>query len=308
MKNALTVIASGNTLPSTRKVKSGEVAVRSTFDEIAGPLDVAVYCERFLAEQTFVKYLGSAQEPISDRYLDRAREIHPRLLPHVAVADAAYTALCNITMPYRDSERINHVLAANMLSFLFAALRKTRGDDENASARLAACVGMFDPISDSVGENIGLWKSLPKHPAILALAVKKLIMLQKFDPMPCELREAMCEVYGRIKRRAGDLAEFLSLLNRADRILFAFDRAAWAEHYANVDAAAMLAMTARTGLTLDDDDRSFALDQMWQAKHEAEETLQITHAAAAQITHAAACKAKPAKRTRKQKREEGERQ
>jgi hypothetical protein len=294
MKNDLAIVSGGGKALARPSAKAGLAAINSPLEEIVGPLDVAVRCERFMAEQR--EYLGGA-EPLSDRYLDRARQVHASLLPNVAVVDEAYTALCKIIAP-RHGELISYGLAVKMLSMLFGALSKRKSDDadENARAVLAACAEMFDPISDSIGASTGFWKPLPKNPAVLALAVKKLLVAQIFTPSPCELRGAMREVHERINRRAGSLVEFLSLLNRADQTLFAFDRAAWAEHYVHVNAAAVLVMATTAEYADDDDDRARALDQLFEAKHEADE--------ASRITHAAACTTAVAKRTRKPKRPE----
>ena len=75
---------------------------------------------------------------------------------------------------------------------------------------LAACCDMFSPMNDIIGEGMGLWKPICKHPVVLALAIKKLIATSVFTPSPSELREAMATVTHRIAVRAEWLGGFLS--------------------------------------------------------------------------------------------------
>lgn len=47
---------------------------------------------------------------------------------------------------------------------------------------------MFSPANDAIGQVTGLWKAIPKHPVVLGLTIKNLILTSVFSPAPCELR------------------------------------------------------------------------------------------------------------------------
>jgi hypothetical protein len=117
-----------------------------------------------------------------------------------------------------------------MLSALFAPLGK-KGDN---AARLEACVDMFAPGIDEIGEATGLWLPIPKSPVILALAVKRLIHNAIFTPMPAELRREMREANRNIVSLANITERWLNLLRNADRIFFEHDRAQWTLAYQNI--------------------------------------------------------------------------
>jgi hypothetical protein len=49
-------------------------------------------------------------------------------------------------------------------------MAKRRNDE--AAAKLMACVDIFSPASNALGSALGLWKPAPTHPVILAVAIK----------------------------------------------------------------------------------------------------------------------------------------
>src|SRR5262249_48794094 len=158
---------------------------------------------------------------------------------------------------------------------LFGVLAKKKADaaDENATMLLAACADMFDPMNDMLGRTTGLWKPVCKHPVVLALAIKKLIATQVFTPSPSELRAAMGEARQRLDAAKRRLDNFLAWMKQADKIVFAFDRAAWEAAHARVDSRVPSAMVAHSnyGIEKDDAERCEALEKLWDAKYEAEQ-------------------------------------
>jgi hypothetical protein len=160
---------------------------------------------------------------------------------------------------------------------------------------LASCADLFNPVSDAVGIATGLWKPAPKHPLALAIAIKQLIATSVFSPSPSELREAMKLAQGKVDVLASYAGQWLQLLERADAIVFEFDRPTWDAAYANVDSKVPLALHGQ--LIETDDGPEFplsprwrALNELWEAKHAAEEM--VTNA------RLAACKTKRVKRTK----------
>jgi hypothetical protein len=139
---------------------------------------------------------------------------------------------------------------------------------------LAACCDMFSPMNDIIGEGMGLWKPICKHPIVLALAIKKLIATSVFTPSPSELREAMAKVKSRIDVHAAWLGDFLSWVGKADRLLFEFDRPAWEAAYAGVhsNVAAAMAGWLNQGPGADES-RVQALKAIWKEKRKAEQAM-----------------------------------
>jgi hypothetical protein len=138
-------------------------------------------------------------------------------------------------------DEIGFAAAQKMLSVLFATLGKRKADDESSAMMLAACADMFSPASNMISEMIGV-KPVSKHPVILALAIKKLLGASVFAPSPAELRAAMAEVKSAISLREAWLCQFLNWMQRADRLVFEFDRPAWEAAYAQLDGSVARAM------------------------------------------------------------------
>jgi hypothetical protein len=132
---------------------------------------------------------------------------------------------------------------------------------------------------------------------ILALAIKQLMAAKLFEPVESELREALAKVQQKLVGRHKMLSHWCAKVERADALVYAFDRPTWDAAYANLPSDVPLAM-----LAIVDDEQSArwrVLDQIWDKKYMAEE------AAAREVAklREAACDAKPpAKRTRKPRR------
>jgi hypothetical protein len=159
-----------------------------------------------------------------------------------------------------------------------------------------------------------LWKPVSKHPVVLALAIKRLIAKSKCVPSPSELRETMELVLERLGSLGGAAQRYIEAVQEADKIVFALDRAAWTAMYASagINSQVPLAMQGR----LEDEEpgedehgnpiaspRWRALNDVWEAKLEAEEAAELVEASESQ-PRIAACDVPPAKRTRKPKRAE----
>src|SRR5262245_6940306 len=228
---------------------------------------------------------------------DQVTRLHRSWLPNVAHADEAYELLSGIV----NHSTLTQADASAMLQYLFGAMGKRRNDE--AAAKLMACVDIFSPASNALGPALGLWESAPAHPVILAITIKQLMAEKTFEPAEAELREALDKVEKRLSAIGGWTFRWRETLDGWDRSVFECDRAAWDKAYANVDSKVVLAMREWSelgcegpGEGYDDDDNPLppsprwqALDDLVKAKHAAEEP---------QI---AACKTTVAKRTRKSK-------
>jgi len=280
-------------------------------DELAGiaeALQIAERCRQIIKDHSS---LGAGDiVRLGARMLDHAKPIH-KLLAGAAKLDCAHSTLLSIIYP---RERISHADAIKMLAVLFSAMSRKKSDAGETAMKLAACADMFDPVSEAVGKASGLWKPVPKHPVMLALAIKHLMATSVWAPSECELREAMKTVRDRLLVMAHHIGEVVSLINRADMVVFTFDRAAWNAAYADARiSASIIAVMSDDSEQLGEDGepptpRWKALDDLWEAKYAAEEAALIAADERKQITDEststkiAACKTTlPAKKTRKLK-------
>jgi hypothetical protein len=255
--------------------------------------------------------IGLVGEP---RHVETARKIHNGFLAALPELKAAESRLFEIEV---GRQQIDRVTALAMLNVLFAAIGK-RKNDEESMILLAAAADMFNPVNDVLA-SAGLLdpvidgsdefksvKPINRHPAILAIAIKKLIATAKFTSC-AELREAMADVQHVVGVKQWHLGFMTEAIDRADAMLFEKDRAAWDEIYANVDSKVVLAMRewselAGEGPSEDEDENGnpeYSPSPRWQALDD------LVKAKAAipksEPRREAACKTTPAKRTRKPK-------
>jgi hypothetical protein len=254
-------------------------------------------------------YLG-CERSLEAKFLDRAKALHSRWLPDYAEAEAAHRQLEAIVSWY-PREPITHTTATKMLAVLLGTLSKRKADDDNAAMLLASCADLFNPTNDTIGSSSRLWKPVSKHPVVLALAVKRLIATSKFMPAPSELRDTMNLVVEKLSSLGGRTQMFIETVEKADAIVFTFDRPAWNASYARASTQVPRAMQGRLedqepgedehGNPIAPSPRWLALNALWEAKLVAEEAAEHVEASESQA-RIAACNAAPAKRTRKPKR------
>jgi hypothetical protein len=221
-------------------------------------------------------------EEASHMAFDHAVAVHRSWLPNIVRAAQSYDLLVSIVFMPRSE--VTPADASAMLHYLFGAMGKRRNDE--AAAKLLACVDIFSPMSNALGSALGLWEEVPKHPAILAIAIKQLMAAKTFEPAEAELREALQGVRQRLTVQKEWVWRWLVKLDQIDRWVFEDDRAAWDAVYARASSSVALQMHERAELggegpseDLDDDGkpeypagpRWLALNALWEAKHEAEE-------------------------------------
>ena len=227
---------------------------------------------------------------------DQVINLHRSWLPNVARADEAYELLggivgCSTLMPAD---------ARAMLQYLFGATGKRRNDE--AAAKLVACVDIFSPASNALGPALGLWEAVPAHPVILAVTIKQLMAEKTFEPSEHELREALIKVEQRLSGRRGWTWRWREKLDEWDRSIFERDRAAWDKAYANVDIKVVLAMREWSEMCGEgpwDEDGDMPAtpgEPRWRA---IDDLVKAKAAIPRSEPRQAACEAQPAKRTRK---------
>jgi hypothetical protein len=182
--------------------------------------------------------------------LDRAKVLHRMWLPNIERAVEVCDLVSSIAGP-TGARRLTLTLAdaSAMLHYLFGAMGKRRNGE--AQAKLMACVDIFSPASNAIGPALGLWQSAPKHPVILAIAVKQLMAEKTFEPAEAELREALEKVKQRLSARAGWGWRWLKKLDELDEMVFKNERPAWDAAYTNVSREVVLAMRERVELAGD---------------------------------------------------------
>jgi hypothetical protein len=127
-----------------------------------------------------------------------------------------------------------------------------------------------------------------------------------FEPSEAELREALAKVKQRLLAHEHYVDQWLNKVDRADGIVFAFDRPAWDAAYARVDSKVPLLMREHAEFggegpceELDENGNpEYSPSPRWQAL---DDLVKAKTAIPKSEPRQAACKAKPAKRTRKPK-------
>jgi hypothetical protein len=273
--------------PITGKRRGNGLAIINR--ELAGfaqSLAVAARCRRRLTETPDLDLT------VERWRLDRAKTVHRLWLADYPAADAARDQLSGLLYDV-PREPITRPLALQMLAVLFGALSKRRADDENAAMQMEACADLFNPVNDAVGTSTRLWRPASKHPLVTAVAIKSLIATSVFAPSPSELRSAMTKAETSLRSLAEYADKFVGLLQQADAIMFALDRASWQAAHASVAAAVAIAMRERTCFA---DEIDSEPDARWEALG------QLAQVKAEEPTRAAACAARPAKRSSKPER------
>jgi hypothetical protein len=273
------------------KVKQTAVAGLALINQVldADIVQAMVDANRFWREVQEAAHLGEGA--IRPALLDRAKPLHRLWLPNFARAESCSSVLFQLVcMP--PLVPLTQAAASAMLNYLFAAMGRRRGDE--AAAKLLACSDIFSPASNAIGTALGLWAAAPTHPAFLAIAVRQLMAAKVFEPSESELREALAKVEQKLSRLPAMVDQWLARAERADEIVFEYDRPAWTAAYAATGSKVVLAMRDR--LVFEDPaDNDHRPSPRWQALN----TLALP---LPEPSREAACKTTtPAKRTRKPK-------
>jgi hypothetical protein len=295
------IIPGGNSVARHKQAGGGMALINHALGDFAEAIAVAHQCGKESAHSqqvgelpTLVSLTGAHRIPI---VFDAVKRSHIRLLPDYAKASAAWGKLLMLTLP--PQVPVSHTMAIEMLSVLYGTLSKRKKDDDETA--MMACAELFNPIDNILGESTGLWQPISQHPLVLALAIKARIATSPFVAAS-ELREEMVRVRNKLRLLCNQTEAWLDWMKAADRTLFEHDRPAWHTAYARIGSDVVEAMQrAAYGEEPDEDDdgNSIAPSPRWQALDDLVRTRKL----AAEPTRSAACDAKPARRTRKPKRE-----
>jgi hypothetical protein len=196
------------------------------------------------------------------RTVEDARTCWERMLPALAAVDEAHCALLATLGPVRFP--LTHGQAAEMVAVLLGALAKKKTDASDAAIALAACCDLFNPIN----EGLALWEPVSRHPAVLALAVKRLIASTVFAPVPAELLSTMREVEAKLRGLTFATGRWLERFRKADAVMFERDRRAWEAGYARLGSTASLAALSHIDIA---EPRCLALERVWDRLQAAEQ-------------------------------------
>jgi hypothetical protein len=272
------------------KAKQTAVAGLALINQVldANTVEAMVDADRFCREVQQAAHLGEGA--IRPGFLDRAKPLHKLWLPNFARAESCSSALFQLVcMP--PLVPLTQAAASQMLHYLFAAMGRRRGDE--AAAKLLACADIFSPASNAIGTALGLWAAAPTHPAFLAIAIRQLMAAKVFEPSESELREALAAVERKLSTLAAVVDQWLARAERADEIVFEYDRRAWTAAYAAMNSKVALAMRDRLVEEPADNDQSPST--RWQA-------LNALALPLPGPSREAACEVKPAKRTTRKPR------
>ncbi len=173
--------------------------------------------------------------------LASARIVRAVLLPNLQSIDAAWRDLADMTTSDRPDEAVTEPQALRMLAGLYGALAKRQTDARDGAALLQVTAEMFSETDTALARVINV-EPLPRHPVVLALAVKKLIATKVFAPAPSELRKALLEVRNRIVRLRCDVSPVLEMARAAERLVFQQDREGWRLPYVSGDVPSIVAV------------------------------------------------------------------
>jgi hypothetical protein len=253
------IVPAGKNVVARRKQGiSGMLVISEALSNFVEPIGVAGCCASEWHE--LERYRLWVTEDVAN---ERRKALHARLLPNSGQAHNASHAFQILRLP--PDEPVTHLMAIQMLGVLYGTLGKRRKNEDETA--ILACADLFNPDDEVLGKATGLWKPVPKHPLILALAIKTRIAKSPFVS-PSELRDEMMNVQEKLMSLDRGLDHWLEWMRTTDRHLFAHDRVAWEAAYTNVDSSTVLAMVPPVSKM---DAYEAELDRIWSAKFEAEE-------------------------------------
>jgi hypothetical protein len=169
--------------------------------------------------------------------IKEAKTVHQMVLrsaPAIVEAMERFEELINPD----EKDLIEPKLAAQMVRSLFVAVVGKKRTDEDME-KLQACLLLFDPTVNAIGPATGLWEELPRHPAVVALAVLDRIQKQVYNPAAAELRQDCRRARNRLHRLYQHMETMLLKIRCAEEILFDFARDEWASIYAEKENRAV---------------------------------------------------------------------
>jgi hypothetical protein len=211
----------------------GVAIVNALQHSLTFPVDVAVRCatakvERQKQWMVRAKMEVGVYEP-GDSLLHEREFRLPLMDDAYAAATQLRPMLCESEVDYEEHV-ITRELALAVLPVLEATSKNTKSDT-NKAVWLASTLSMFIREIDRVGAALGLWKPVPRHPALLALAIGYLQRRQKWFPEQAEMYDALLLAKTKLGYKYSSLVRWLNDFDEADINLFHLDREKWQALY-----------------------------------------------------------------------------
>jgi hypothetical protein len=202
-------------------------------------------------------------------YVEGAKTFYRRALWKLGAAHGASIFLSGVRYPYED-DAITREHANAMLHFLFNSMGGKRHDKEVAMMKLAACSEIFSPASNTLGRALELWQPVPQHPVVLALAIKQLKASKVFEPEESELREALANVVGKVRKLERGVDQWIERMCDSDPMMFKIDRDGWQAAHAGTDADSVCVLCMYHDEHKCAADYRDALEVVWEEKFDRE--------------------------------------
>jgi hypothetical protein len=227
-------------------------AINAPLRLLAPVVQAMVPCKNELAEykrqrDNFMTQYRNDHGPIPDgmySQLVATAELHASKLIHGTWSQrfldvrSAFDVLADIV---KGDHKIDAQTALKMIAPALRVMTKKKDDP----VVLMSFAMLFDPVIDAVGVGLSLWKEVPKHPVVLALAIQRLFHKQVFQPAPSELIDECHLVAGWLKHYHSKTWDWLQQLSNADACLFEHAREEWNNAYTTPEqlAAAPINLT-----------------------------------------------------------------
>jgi hypothetical protein len=214
-------------LPGGKAVEIVNAPLRS----LAPVLQVAAQCQPELDQLYRDRDKIACRKELTtnvERWVEDAKYTRAALLPRAIEVRQASDMLLSI---YRSEQNVDTPMALKMVSVLHRVYKK-KADPVS----LMAYAALFDQDVDALGTSLDLWKEVPKHPFVVALAVHYLVREQIFPPVPAELCKACRKVAARLKGRLREIRSWLDTLSHADVVLCKYDHDNWVALYSTPES------------------------------------------------------------------------
>ena len=174
--------------------------------------------------------LENMAEASRNEMINKAKTIRRLLSPLAVRMQEALPQFYDFINP-RPENYIDPAQASVMVHGLVGAIAGKKRSDED-QAKLDAMMLMFDPTINAIGSATEIWKDIPQHPVVIALAILGMMFnTQTFCPAPAELAEACRKARGRLRWQHRYMEDLMQRLCGSEDILFVYDREAWAALY-----------------------------------------------------------------------------
>ena len=107
----------------------------------------------------------------------------------------------------------------DLLTFLQSTISTQKKSETETAVTMVSGIGLFDEDIDSAGADLGIWHEVPRHPMVVALAVKAKINNATFSPSLAEVASSCRWTKYQIEKGFGAVLDWLDQFNRLDAAL-----------------------------------------------------------------------------------------